>query len=159
MIYRDRETQKRNGAAVPPFGSRAWFQMLLGGGPQRTEAEQAWDTAAQRVRSWLDKRGAGAQSLGSPREKTIKEPWRTVPLWKLNRALASLPHGYRKVFEMHERLGYTHKDIAEHFGCSVGNSKSQLHRARRQLRQSLRRKRPCKSPEQDGKQTARRKRN
>jgi RNA polymerase sigma factor (sigma-70 family) len=118
--------------------------MLLDGGPQRTEAEQAWNTAAQRVRSWLDKRGEGAQALGSPREKTIKEPWRTVPRWKLNRALASLPHGYREVFEMHERLGYTHKDIAEDLGCSVGTSKSQLHKARRHLRQSLRRKRPCR---------------
>jgi len=36
---------------------------------------------------------------------------------------------------MHERLGYTHKDIAEHFGFSVGTSKSQLHKARRRLRQ------------------------
>jgi RNA polymerase sigma factor (sigma-70 family) len=118
--------------------------MLLDGGPQKTAAEQTWDTAAQSVRSWLDKRGEGARALGSLSEKTIKEPWLTVPRWKLNRALASLPHGYREVFEMHERLGYTHKDIAEHFGCSVGNSKSQLHRARRRLRRSLRRKRPCK---------------
>jgi tetratricopeptide (TPR) repeat protein len=121
---------KRDDSPMVPFGSRACFQMLLDGGPQRTAADQGWENAVQKLTSWLDKRGEGAQALESPREKTIKEPWRTVPRWKLNRALASLPHGYREVFEMHERLGYTHKDIAEHFGCSVGNSKSQLHRAR-----------------------------
>jgi RNA polymerase sigma factor (sigma-70 family) len=135
----------RNDSPMVAFGSRAWFQKLLDGGPQKTAKGQAWDAAARRVQSWLNKPGKETQPLRSPGEKRIDEqPWLAVPRWKLNRALASLPHGYREVFEMHERLGYTHKDIAEHFGCSVGNSKSQLHRARRQLRQSLRRKRPCR---------------
>src|SRR5215469_8019165 len=98
----------------PPFGSRAWFQALLDGGPQRTAREQGWDIAAQRVTSWLDKRGQDVQSVRSRGEKTISEqPWRTVPRWKLNRAVRSMPHGEREVLEMHDRLGYTHKDIAE----------------------------------------------
>jgi len=136
---------KRDDSPMVSFGSGAWFQALLDGGPQRTEAGQAWDTAAQRVTSWLDKRGEDVQSIRSRSERSMSEQrWLTAPRWKLNRALRRLPRGYRGVFEMHERLGYAHRDIADHFGCSVGTSKSQLHKARRRLRQMLRRKRRCK---------------
>jgi RNA polymerase sigma factor (sigma-70 family) len=115
----------------PEFGSCAYFQMLLDGGPQRTAREQAWDNAAQRFRLWLNKHGKEAQALRSRSDKTInQQPWLTVPRWKLNRALRSLPRGYREVFDMHEFLGYTHKEIADSLNCAVGTSKSQLHKAR-----------------------------
>ena len=55
----------------------------------------------------------------------------------LNRALAELPAGYRKIFLLHEVQGYEHREIAEFLGCSVGNSKSQLHKARQRIRQLL----------------------
>jgi RNA polymerase sigma-70 factor, ECF subfamily len=43
--------------------------------------------------------------------------------------------------------GYNHEEIAGIFGCSVGNSKSQLHKARRKLRKFLtKRKRPQITP-------------
>jgi len=139
-------TMRRKRNDSPPFGSCAHFQMLLDGGPQRTAIDHGWHTAAQRVRSWLDKPGEETQALGSPSQKAINEqPWRTAPRWKLNRAIRSLPHGEREVLEMHDRLGYTHRDIAESLDCSVGTSKSQLHKARRRLRQLLQRKRPEKS--------------
>jgi RNA polymerase sigma-70 factor, ECF subfamily len=56
----------------------------------------------------------------------------------LERAIASLPSGYRSVFVLHDIHGYEHAEIAEMIGCSPGNSKSQLHKARLKLRHWLR---------------------
>ena len=56
----------------------------------------------------------------------------------LERAIAELPPGYRTVFVLHDIEGYEHNEIAEIMKCSVGNSKSQLHKARLKLRDRLR---------------------
>jgi RNA polymerase sigma-70 factor (ECF subfamily) len=42
------------------------------------------------------------------------------------------------VFVLHDVQGYEHNEIADIMGCSVGNSKSQLHKARTRLRDLLR---------------------
>jgi RNA polymerase sigma-70 factor (ECF subfamily) len=55
----------------------------------------------------------------------------------LTRAIAELPTGYRTVFLLHEVEGYEHQEIAELLNCSVGNSKSQLHKAKLRIRESL----------------------
>ncbi|MEM1204286.1 MAG: RNA polymerase sigma factor [Acidobacteriota bacterium] len=55
----------------------------------------------------------------------------------LERAIARLPKGARTVFVLHDVEGYRHKDIAELTGLAVGTSKTQLHRARRLLREAL----------------------
>lgn len=52
-------------------------------------------------------------------------------------ALAKLPSGSRSVFLKFDMEGYKHEEIAGILGCSVGNSKSQLHKARRKLRKLL----------------------
>lgn len=59
----------------------------------------------------------------------------------LSQAIAELPPGYRAVFVLHDIEGYEHNEIAEIMNCSVGNSKSQLHKARMKLRDWLRRDR------------------
>ena len=56
----------------------------------------------------------------------------------LERCIALLPAGFRKVFVLHDIQGYEHHEIAEILGRSVGDSKSQLHKARKRLRESLR---------------------
>ena len=56
----------------------------------------------------------------------------------LERSVAGLPPGYRIIFLLHDVEGYEHQEIAEMMGCSVGNSKSQLHKARMKLRSNLR---------------------
>jgi RNA polymerase sigma-70 factor, ECF subfamily len=58
---------------------------------------------------------------------------------ELGRAIEQLPPGYRAVFVLHDIEGYEHNEIAQIMGCSVGNSKSQLHKARLKLRENLRR--------------------
>jgi len=55
----------------------------------------------------------------------------------LQRAVNQLPLGYRSIFLLHDVKGYEHNEIADMLGCSVGNSKSQLHKARVVLRQLL----------------------
>jgi RNA polymerase sigma-70 factor (ECF subfamily) len=55
----------------------------------------------------------------------------------LQRAVEQLPPGYRTVFILHDVQGYEHNEIAEIMGCSIGNSKSQLHKARVRLRELL----------------------
>jgi len=56
----------------------------------------------------------------------------------LEDAIQQLPHGYRMVFLLHDVEGYEHNEIAVLLGCSIGNSKSQLHKARLRLRGLLR---------------------
>ncbi|HVC47188.1 MAG TPA: sigma-70 family RNA polymerase sigma factor [Terracidiphilus sp.] len=56
----------------------------------------------------------------------------------LERAVADLPAGYRLIFVLHDIEGYEHNEIATMLECSIGNSKSQLHKARLKLREALR---------------------
>jgi RNA polymerase sigma-70 factor (ECF subfamily) len=56
----------------------------------------------------------------------------------LDKAIAKLPPGYRTVFLLHDVEGHEHEEIARLLGCSVGTSKSQLHKARMKLRHLLR---------------------
>lgn len=63
----------------------------------------------------------------------------TVDRIALDRALRRLPRGYRTVFVLHDVEGMLHTEIARKLGCTVGNSKSQLHQARLRLRRFLRR--------------------
>jgi|HubBroStandDraft_5_1064220.scaffolds.fasta_scaffold23119_2 RNA polymerase sigma-70 factor (ECF subfamily) len=56
----------------------------------------------------------------------------------LERAVADLPTGYRLIFILHDVEGFEHNEIAAMLDCSIGNSKSQLHKARLKLRDALR---------------------
>jgi RNA polymerase sigma-70 factor, ECF subfamily len=58
----------------------------------------------------------------------------------LEKAIADLPKGYRTIFVLHDVEGYEHNEIAERIGCSIGNSKSQLFKARLKLRSYLQNK-------------------
>ena len=56
---------------------------------------------------------------------------------QLQKAVDDLPPGYRTIFVLHDIEGYEHNEIAGIVGCSIGNSKSQLHKARMKLRDLL----------------------
>ena len=64
---------------------------------------------------------------------------------QLQRAVDDLPPGYRTIFVLHDVEGYEHNEIATIVGCSIGNSKSQLHKARMKLRDLLKLKRAEKA--------------
>lgn len=55
----------------------------------------------------------------------------------LERAIATLPPGARSALVLHDIEGYTHQEIAAMSGVSIGTVKSQLHRARRLLKDRL----------------------
>jgi len=61
----------------------------------------------------------------------------SIDRMQLQKAVDDLPPGYRTIFVLHDVEGYEHNEIAEIVGCSIGNSKSQLHKARMKLRDLL----------------------
>jgi RNA polymerase sigma-70 factor (ECF subfamily) len=66
----------------------------------------------------------------------------------IGRALHRLPPGYRTIFLLHDVEGMAHSEIARKLGCTIGNSKSQLHQARLRLRRFLRRSSISRRPRQ-----------
>ncbi len=63
----------------------------------------------------------------------VAAPSRTPLPDELRHAVRALPAGMRQVLLLHAE-GYTHREIGDQLGISEGTSKSQLSRARRQLR-------------------------
>ncbi len=98
----------------------------------------------------LRKKGLSLTSLDEAMEPTHDEgPGRSfgapdlsltgsIDRLALERAVADLPAGYRLIFVLHDIEGYEHNEIASMLDCSIGNSKSQLHKARLKLRDALR---------------------
>ncbi len=92
-------------------------------------------------------RETSIEELSRPEENESSEPvlgcdddrlTHSIDRVALERALDRLPPGYRLVFALHDILGYEHQEAAEMLGCSAGNCKSQLHKARMKLRTLLR---------------------
>ncbi len=69
----------------------------------------------------------------------------SVDRLQLQKAVDDLPPGYRTIFVLHDVEGYEHNEIAAIVGCSIGNSKSQLHKARMKLRDLLKMNRTGKT--------------
>ncbi len=68
---------------------------------------------------------------------TVGSPLAPGDLLDLERAIAALPPGARRVFVLHDVEGYKHEEIAELLGVTTGATKAQLHRARMLLREAL----------------------
>jgi RNA polymerase sigma-70 factor (ECF subfamily) len=80
-----------------------------------------------------DEEGGPRKDVGAPDLRLSG----AVDRVNLERSVDKLPPGYRTVFVLHDVQGYEHNEIAGIMGCSVGNSKSQLHKARTKLRDLL----------------------
>jgi RNA polymerase sigma-70 factor (ECF subfamily) len=90
--------------------------------------------------------------LETEEESSKKEPGApdqklagSVDRMQIQRAVDALPPGYRTIFVLHDVHGYEHNEIADLVGCSIGNSKSQLHKARMKLRDLLKTSRAAKA--------------
>lgn len=97
---------------------------------------------AKRDRAWLNDTGSGSCSeicSQLPNSNGL------ISRIDLQSAVDMLPRGYKTVFILHDVRGYDHKEIAEICRYSVGNSKSQLHKARKRLRTLLGDDRPRNS--------------
>jgi len=75
-----------------------------------------------------------ARSFGAPDLRLTG----SIDRMTLEKAVEGLPAGYRLIFVLHDIEGYEHNEIATLLDCSIGNSKSQLHKARMKLREALR---------------------
>jgi len=80
---------------------------------------------------------AGSPSLRRSLGRSDQSLTGAIDRIALRRAIQELPNGCRTIFALHDVEGLQHHEIAELLGCSVGNSKSQLHKARLKMRELL----------------------
>ena len=91
------------------------------------------ETSLEQVTEPDEESGSPRRDFGAPDLKLSGSLDRV----NLQRAVDQLPPGYKAVFVLHDVQGYEHNEIADIMGCSIGNSKSQLHKARMRLRELL----------------------
>jgi RNA polymerase sigma-70 factor, ECF subfamily len=91
------------------------------------------ETSLEEVTEPDEESGTPRRDFGSPDLRLMGSLDRV----NLQRAVDQLPPGYKAVFVLHDVQGYEHNEIAGMMGCSIGNSKSQLHKARMRLRDLL----------------------
>lgn len=91
-------------------------------------------TSLQEVAEQAEERGGVGRELGGP--DLHLEGY--VDREALEKAIAQLPPRCKLMFVLYDIQGYAHREIAKIAGCSVGNAKSQLHKARTRLRALLR---------------------
>jgi RNA polymerase sigma-70 factor (ECF subfamily) len=75
----------------------------------------------------------GPAILSSPHPSQMS----TVDWVSLVRAIRNLPRKSMRLFLLHHVMGYEHHEIASMVGCSIGTSKSQVHKACVRLRRML----------------------
>ena len=90
---------------------------------------------ADRIRSEADEPSGGEGSAlfdqGHARVVDVEQ------VVDLERAIAALPPGARRVFVLHDVFGYRHDEIARLTGLAEGTLRAQLHRARKLLMEAL----------------------
>jgi len=140
-----------NTAAAEDLTQEAFLQLFRKIGTFRGEsAFSTWlhRMAVNVVLMQLRKKGLAVvpldDTIETEEESTKKEPGGedlrlagSIDRLQLDQAVSELPPGYRTIFLLHDVEGYEHNEIAGMVGCSIGNSKSQLHKARMKLRELL----------------------
>jgi RNA polymerase sigma-70 factor (ECF subfamily) len=88
----------------------------------------------------LDEFTTSDEENSGPRKEIGEPDLRLTGLFdrvNLQKAIDQLPEGCKALFILHDVKGYQHNEIAKMLGCSIGTSKSQVHRARKRLRKIL----------------------
>lgn len=70
-------------------------------------------------------------------DETIEDLWQNISMEELHHAIKQLPEGCRQIFVLYAIEDYTHQQIANELGLSIGTSKSQYNRAKRLLQSLL----------------------
>lgn len=112
------------------FGWRSAFGTWLCGIAANCARESWREDGERREVSWNE-----APVVAAPTEEKEHGAEDRIDL---ERAIARLPEGYRRVFVLHDVEGFTHVEIGRLIGIEAGTSKSQLSHARRHLRAMLR---------------------
>lgn len=120
------ETWMRATRLLPKFAFRSSLNSWLTGILLNVIHELSRATGADPTSDWADpEQGTALGGL---------EPFESLALVD---ALRRLPAGFRMVVALHDIEGFTHAEISEALGIDSGTSKSQLARARQQLRSKL----------------------
>jgi RNA polymerase sigma-70 factor (ECF subfamily) len=113
--------------ALPGYRGQARFSTWV----HRVAVNAALQEIRARRTRWQREAEAGAA------EEPSSPPATPALRVALERALAELPEGMRRILLLHDVEGYTHADIAAELGIAEGTSKSRVARARRRLRAAL----------------------
>jgi len=111
----------RQGSGFDPAAAGAWLHRVV------------VNRSLDRLRSRSRWRQEEATDLSMPAQRPAPISTRL----DLERAVATLPEGARRVFLLHDVEGFRHGEVATLLGISEGTSKSQLFRAREILRGAL----------------------
>lgn len=93
------------------------------------------------ARAALVENTEGNEESGGPRKELGAPDSRLegyIDRVAIENAIKQLPPRCKLMFVLYDIQGYAHGEIAKLLGCSVGNAKSQLHKARVRLRKHLR---------------------
>jgi RNA polymerase sigma-70 factor, ECF subfamily len=117
-----------------------WVRAVRGLG--RFEGRSSLSTwlAGIAIRWWREESRRRAREAELPEDDRLPPAppvRREIARVDLERAMASLPRGYREAILLHDVEGYTHEEIAVLTAVEPGTSKSQLSRARSALRARL----------------------
>jgi RNA polymerase sigma-70 factor (ECF subfamily) len=121
------ETWVRAFRALPTFRGESSFGTWI--------LRIAMNSAAYEARR-LARRWKGEVELDAS-TRAIERPSEPVLRVRLERALAELPEGMRRILVLHDVEGYGHEEIAQILGNRASTCRSQLFKARARMRELL----------------------
>ncbi len=138
----------RNAADAEDLTQESFLNVLRNVGSFRGEAAfSSWlyRLTVNIVRMHFRRRGSRPEDLSDDGEMCERKlglarragPPAVFDRIAIEKAVRALPPVYRATFVLHDVAGYEHAEIARLRGCTTGNSKAQLHRARASLRALL----------------------
>lgn len=119
-IYRNLATYNKEKAAFSTWSTRVIINAALS-----YLKKNAWSEALENLDMVYD---------AHDRTETIYDK---LSAQELTQLVQQLPTGYRVIFNLYVIEGFTHREIAEQLNINEGTSKSQLSKARRELRKKL----------------------
>ena len=100
-----------------------------------------FQSASWRRETSLDELAESDPAVGCPPKRQFGMPdaqlLGLIDRVNLQRAIDQLPPGFKAVLVLHDIEGFEHTEISKLLGCSIGTSKSQLHKARLKAREFL----------------------
>lgn len=119
----------RGESAFTTWLHRLTFNAVL----MRFRKKQPTTTSLEEMADPDQDSGASPRDIGTPDLRLTG----TIDRLALQRAISQLAPGYKAIFILHDVQGYGHDEISQILHCSIGNSKSQLHKARGKLRRLI----------------------
>lgn len=137
-LVQDLWMRARQHAGTPVLNGRAYlYRMAQNLVVDRLRERQR---RARRERAWLDERCPGASDGAEPADPAARADAQLIEreeVAQLAAALATLPEGARRVFELHKLHGLAHADVAAALGISKSGVEKHMAVAMKYLRRAL----------------------